>query len=153
MPAQSVGHFLKRWGFTPQKPIQRAYEQRPAEVKAWLDHEYAVIAASANEEGVKIPLADETGLRSDDVRARGYAPEGQTPLIRVCTKSESHPLINAGIAKPRAVRHSNWPVDNAQPIRATHPESYAQEIPRTPRLRASTSRADASGTAIHRPGG
>ncbi|CAH1197149.1 hypothetical protein NTGBS_230001 [Candidatus Nitrotoga sp. BS] len=24
------------WGFTPQKPINKAYEQRPSEVKAWL---------------------------------------------------------------------------------------------------------------------
>ena len=27
---------------------------------------------------------DETGLRSDDVRGRGYAPRGRTPLVRVC---------------------------------------------------------------------
>jgi transposase len=26
---------------------------------------------------------DETGLRSDDVRGRGYAPKGQTPVLRV----------------------------------------------------------------------
>ena len=27
---RSVGKYLKRWGFTPQKPIKRAYEQSPA---------------------------------------------------------------------------------------------------------------------------
>ena len=26
---RSVGKYLKRWGFTPQKPIKRAYEQNP----------------------------------------------------------------------------------------------------------------------------
>jgi transposase len=26
---RSVGEYLKRWGFTPQKPIRRAYEQSP----------------------------------------------------------------------------------------------------------------------------
>ncbi len=25
MPIRTVGHYLKRWGFTPQKPIRRAY--------------------------------------------------------------------------------------------------------------------------------
>ena len=25
---QGVGPYLRRWGFTPQKPIQRAYEQQ-----------------------------------------------------------------------------------------------------------------------------
>ncbi len=30
---RSVGKYLKRWGFTPQKPIRRAYEQSPAAVQ------------------------------------------------------------------------------------------------------------------------
>ena len=32
---------------------------------------------------------DETGSRSDDVRGRGYAPRGRTPLVRVCHKRAS----------------------------------------------------------------
>jgi len=31
---RSVGKYLTRWGFTPQKPIKRAYEQSQAAVKA-----------------------------------------------------------------------------------------------------------------------
>ena len=27
MPIRSVGEYLKRWGYTPQKPLRRAYEQ------------------------------------------------------------------------------------------------------------------------------
>jgi len=34
---RTVGKYLARWGFTPQKPIKKAYEQRPEAVKAWLD--------------------------------------------------------------------------------------------------------------------
>ena len=37
---QSLSVVLKRWGFTPQRPLKRAYEQRPAEVKCWLQEEY-----------------------------------------------------------------------------------------------------------------
>ena len=33
---RSVGEYLGRWGFTPQKPLKRAYEQQPEAVKAWL---------------------------------------------------------------------------------------------------------------------
>jgi transposase len=29
LPVRSVGEYLKRWGFMPQKPICRAYEQSP----------------------------------------------------------------------------------------------------------------------------
>ena len=38
---------------------------------------------------------DETGLRSDDVRGRSYAPRGRTPLVRVCHKRASLNLISA----------------------------------------------------------
>src|SRR5206468_4635763 len=33
---RTVGDYLRRWGFTPQKPIQRAYEREPAAVERWL---------------------------------------------------------------------------------------------------------------------
>jgi transposase len=26
---RAVGNYLKRWGFTPQKPLKKAYEQSP----------------------------------------------------------------------------------------------------------------------------
>ena len=34
---RSVGKYLARWGFTPQKPIKRTYKQSPAAVQAWLE--------------------------------------------------------------------------------------------------------------------
>jgi transposase len=83
LPIRTVGEYLKRWGFTPQKPIKKAYEQRPAAVRHWLDAEYPQIAARAKTEGAEIHWGEETGLRSDDVRGRGYAPKGQTPVVRV----------------------------------------------------------------------
>ena len=33
MPVRTCGEYLKRWGFTPQKPARRAYEQNPAAVR------------------------------------------------------------------------------------------------------------------------
>lgn len=39
MPIQTVGEYLKRWGFTPQKPLRRAYEQKPERVEACLKDE------------------------------------------------------------------------------------------------------------------
>jgi len=41
-------------GIYPQKPIKKAYEQRPVEVKAWLDNSYPVIAERAKAEGAEI---------------------------------------------------------------------------------------------------
>jgi len=94
LPIRTVGEYLKRWGFTPQKPIKRAYEQRPAEVKKWLDEEYPQIAARAKAEQAEIHWGDETGLRSDDVRGRGYAPKGHMPVVRVNNKREGLSIIS-----------------------------------------------------------
>ena len=89
-----MGLYLGRWGFTPQKPMKKAYEQSPAAVQKWLDEEYPVIAASAKVEGAEIHWGDETGLRSDDVRGRSYAPQGQTPVIRVNNKRHGLSVIS-----------------------------------------------------------
>jgi hypothetical protein len=62
--------------------MRKAYEQSPAAVRKWLDEQYPVIAACAKAEGAEIHWGDETGLRSDDVRGRSYAPQGHTPVVR-----------------------------------------------------------------------
>jgi transposase len=80
LSVRAVGNYLKRWGFTPQKPIKKAYEQRPEAVKAWLDEQYPVIEKQAKVEGGEIHWGDETALVNTDVRGRGYAPKGQTPV-------------------------------------------------------------------------
>jgi transposase len=80
---RSVGKYLARWGFTPQKPIRRAYEQRPEAVQAWLDEQYPEIERRAKAEGAEIHWGDETALVNTDVRGRSYAPAGQTPVAFV----------------------------------------------------------------------
>ena len=77
---RSVGKYLARWGFTPQKPIKRAYEQSPAAVKTWLDETYPAIAERAKAQGGEIHWGDETALVNTDVRGRSYAPRGKTPV-------------------------------------------------------------------------
>ncbi|MBL8401088.1 IS630 family transposase [Accumulibacter sp.] len=80
LQVRSVGKYLARWGFTPQKPIRRAYEQNPAAVQAWLEGEYPGIAERARHEGAEIHWGDETALVNTDVRGRSFAPAGRTPV-------------------------------------------------------------------------
>ncbi len=77
---RSVGKYLARWGFTPQKPIKKAYEQRPEAVQAWLDEQYPEIEKRAKTERAEIHWGDETALVNTDVRGRSYAPAGKTPV-------------------------------------------------------------------------
>ena len=81
LPIRTAGEYLKRWNFTPQKPIRKAYEQQPERVQKWLDEDYPAIEQRARQEKAEIQWADETGLSSTDARGRGYAPKGQTPTV------------------------------------------------------------------------
>lgn len=94
LPVRTTGLYLSRWGFTPQKPMKKAYEQSPVVVKKWLEQDYPDIATRAKTEDAEIHWGDESGLRSDDVRGRSYAPQGQTPVIRVNNKRHGLSVIS-----------------------------------------------------------
>lgn len=76
----TMGKYLRAWGYTPQKPLKRAYEQNPVAVKKWLDEEYPTISKKAKETGAEIHWGDETGVRNECNHGRSYAPKGHTPV-------------------------------------------------------------------------
>src|SRR3954465_15991555 len=95
LAVRTMGTYLARWGFTAQKPLRRAYEQDPVAVRCWLGRDHPAISARAKAEGGAVFWGDETGLRSDDVRGRGYAPPGRTPEVRVNHRRANLGLISA----------------------------------------------------------
>ena len=76
----TVGRYLRAWGFSPQKPMRRAYEQSDEAVRQWLQERYPQIEKRARRERAEILWADESGLRSDHTAGRTWAPIGQTPV-------------------------------------------------------------------------
>jgi len=95
MPIRTVGEYLKRWGFTPQKPLRKAYKQNPKAVKAWLKEEYPQISKRAKKEQAQIHWGDETGLCNESYHGRSYAPCGETPAIRLHPRCERVNLISS----------------------------------------------------------
>lgn len=79
---RTVGDYLCQWGFTPQKPKNRAFEADDAAVRRWREREYPRIVKRAKREGAEIHWGDETGIRSDHHAGRSYAPRGKTPVVR-----------------------------------------------------------------------
>jgi len=77
----TVGRALARWGFTPQKPVRRAFERDPEAVRRWLDEVYPTIRAQAKRERAELFWGDEMGVRSDHAAGRSYGRRGQTPVI------------------------------------------------------------------------
>ena len=95
LAVRSMGTYLARWGFTAQKPLRRAYEQSAAAVRRWLRQDYPAIVVRAKREKGTIFWGDETGLRSDDVRGRSFAPRGRTPVVRPSHKRVGLGLLSA----------------------------------------------------------
>ena len=95
MPIRTVGDYLKRWGFTPQKPLRKAYKQNPEAVKAWLNRAYPGIQKRAKKEDAVIHWGDETGLCNDSYHGRSYAPRGETPAIKLHPRCERVNLISS----------------------------------------------------------
>jgi len=52
-------------------------------VKKWLEETYPKIKRRAKEEGAEIHWGDETAIVNTDVRGRGFAPQGTTPVAYV----------------------------------------------------------------------
>ena len=94
LPVRTCGEYLARWGFTPQKPARRAYEQNPQAVAAWMAQTYPAIAQRARAEGAEIHWGDETGVRSDCQHGRSYAPRGRTPVVRRRARRFSSNMIS-----------------------------------------------------------
>ncbi|WP_237747506.1 winged helix-turn-helix domain-containing protein, partial [Acidithiobacillus thiooxidans] len=80
-----MGKYLKRWGFTPQRPVKRALEQNPEVVRQWLEQDYPPPARASGPRG------------SGDLLGGRDGRQGRCPLgARVCASG-----TNAGIGGSR----------------------------------------------------
>ena len=78
----TVGRYLAKWGFSPQKPARRAIEQNPKAIERWFQVEYPAIQKLARKDKATIHWGDEMGLRSDHNVGRTYGIKGKTPVVK-----------------------------------------------------------------------
>ena len=81
MPNRTVGEYLRRWGFTVQRPAKRETNQKAEQVEAWLNEEYPAIHRKAKAENAEIFW--------------GYALKGKTPVVKVQAKKMHINMISA----------------------------------------------------------
>jgi transposase len=91
----SVGRLMKRLGFSPQRPLYRAWQQNPELVQGWRETEYPKIARRAKREDAVIFFADEAGIRSDHHAGTSWAPVGQTPIVQATGARFSLNMLSA----------------------------------------------------------
>jgi transposase len=77
----SVCRLLGQLGLTPQRPVWRAYQQKPEEVQRWMEEEYPKIKRLARQKKALIFFGDEAGVRSDHHSGTTWAQKGQTPVV------------------------------------------------------------------------
>lgn len=90
----TMGDYLRSWGFSPQKPKKQAYEQCSKKVQLWLDEQYPAIKERAKSENAEIQWGDETGVRNVNQHGRSYAPKGKTPVKKNMSKRFSINMIS-----------------------------------------------------------
>ena len=95
---------IKQWGFTPQKPVRRAYERNEKKVKEWMTETYPAIAKKAKAEGAEIHWGDETGVKAEDQVGRGFAPKGNTPVRKHSGKKDQKINMISSITNQGKVR-------------------------------------------------
>jgi len=95
MPIRTVGEYLKRWGFTPQKPAKWAKEQSTPAVANWLLNEYPAIEKRAKQEKAEIYWGDEAGIQTGANVEKGYSPKGKTPVLRQTSRKDRINMISA----------------------------------------------------------
>ena len=91
----TLGKLMAQLGFTPQRPLYRAYEQDATLVQRWLSNELPALRARAKARGAQILFADEAGMRSDYHAGTTWAPMGQTPIVRATGQRISVNMISA----------------------------------------------------------
>jgi transposase len=91
----SVCRLLTQLGLTPQRPVWRAYQQKPEEVQKWLNEEYPRIKSLARRLKAQVFFGDEAGVRSDHHAGTTWAVKGKTPLVSTTGARFSLNIVSA----------------------------------------------------------
>ncbi len=83
LSAGSLSRVMRILGYTPQKPKYLAWQQDPILVETWRTEIFPAVKAEAKETGAVIYFADEAGIRSDYRSGTTWAPQGETPTVKV----------------------------------------------------------------------
>lgn len=103
LPVRTMRKYLRKWSFTPQKPVRKAWQQSDAAVDKWLHETYPKIVRRAKARNATIYWVDETGVTNQANSQRGYAPVGKTPIL---TQNGTRQKVNmiSGVTNKGEVR-------------------------------------------------
>jgi transposase len=80
---RTIGDYLDRWNFTPQKPAKKARQRDEEKVADYFDNQFSIIKQMAEDDEAIIYYADETSINTEDFKRASYSPVGITPTVTV----------------------------------------------------------------------
>jgi len=84
----TISRYLKKWGFTPQRPLTKAFNKDPKRVTKFLQEDYPLIKNKCKKEKGEIHFLDEMGINNNSHSfLRGYGIKGNKEYQPVLTKS------------------------------------------------------------------
>ena len=93
----TISRYLKKWGFTPQRPLTRSFSKDPKKVTRFLIEEYPLIKKRAGKENGEIHFLDEMGINNNTHSfIRGYAKKGKDnqPITTRSAKRVSSNMVS-----------------------------------------------------------
>ena len=94
-----MGRLLASLESTPQKPLRRADERKPAAVAQWVRKDYPRLRRRARAVGATIFFLDEAGFSSEPALGRTDGLRGQTPVVATTGQRQKVSAMSAGSAR------------------------------------------------------
>ena len=91
----TVSKIMWQQGFTPQRPLHRAYEQDAQLVQNWIKQGLPALRKQAKSKGARLMFADESSLRNDYHAGTTWAPRGKTPVVQAMGKRHTVNMMSA----------------------------------------------------------
>jgi transposase len=95
LAVRTMGDYLKRWRYSPQKPIKQAHQRNPEAVRVWLEERFPKIVKLAIRLRAIIYFGDEVGVHTESFNNASYAPIGHTPVLKTTGTRLVQNLISA----------------------------------------------------------
>lgn len=77
----TVLRMLHRIGLTPQKPVRRAFNRDPEQIRAWTTSIFPAIVREARRKQATLLFLDGTGVHEDGPIGTTWGVRGQTPVV------------------------------------------------------------------------
>jgi len=101
MPVRTVGAYLRRWGYTAQRPTFQDMRRDDDAIKWWVRRRFPRALKEAARRGAYVVFIDEAGFMMQPLVRRAYARRGHTPVQRVADKHGRISAIGAIVVSPR----------------------------------------------------